>query len=89
MDSLIKCKDEIYAIKDNENYKSLISKLEIIVTALKDDEWLNYVQNWRSYSSSQEEPIDNPFKFYETATNVQQSWKKYRRKSWLSNTRAG
>ena len=86
---LIKCKDEIYAIKDNENYKSLISKLEIIVTALKDDEWLNYVQNWRSYSSSQEEPIDNPFKFYETATNVQQSWKKYRRKSWLSNTRAG
>lgn len=64
---LIKCKNVIDTFKDDEKYKSMVSKLEVIVTALKDDEWLNYVQNWRSYSISQDKPIDNPFKFYETA----------------------
>lgn len=71
---LIKCKNDLYAFKDDEKYKTIISKLDVITTALKDDEWLNYVQNWRSYSASQDEPIDNPFKFYETAAKTHQTW---------------
>jgi len=74
---LIKCRNEITEFKDDEKkYKSLINKLDVIVTALKDDEWLNYVQNWRSYSSLQEKAIDNPFKFYEKAAQSHQSWLK-------------
>ena len=73
---LIKCRNEIHAFKDDEKYKSIVSKLEVIVTALKDDEWLNYVQNWRSYSISQDKPFDNPFKFYETAAKSHQNWLK-------------
>jgi hypothetical protein len=70
---LIKCKDQLIAFKDDDKYKTLISKLEVIETAIKDDEWLNYVQNWRSSSSSQEKSIDNPFKFHETAIKSQQA----------------
>jgi hypothetical protein len=46
----------------------LATRLGFVIRTLKDDEWFNYVQNWRSYSSSKEEPIDNPFKFHEVAT---------------------
>ena len=70
---LIKCKDKLYTFKGDEKYKTLINKLEVIEAALKDDEWLNYVHNWRSYSSSQEKSIDNPFKFHETAIKSQQA----------------
>jgi hypothetical protein len=70
---LIKCKEQLNAFKDVDKYKSLINKLEVIESTIKDDEWLNYVQNWRSYSSSQEKPIDNPFKFHETAIKSQQA----------------
>lgn len=70
---LIRCKDNLNDFKENEKYKTLINKLEVIETALKDDEWLNYVHNWRSYSSSQEIAIDNPFKFHETAIKSQQA----------------
>jgi hypothetical protein len=71
---LIKCKNELKAFAEDERYKSIISKLDVITTALKDDEWLNYVQNWRSYSSSQDKTIDNPFMFYETAAESHQDW---------------
>jgi hypothetical protein len=71
---LIKCKNELKAFANDERYKSIISRLDVITTALKDDEWLNYVQNWRSYSSSQDKTIDNPFKFYETAAESHQDW---------------
>jgi len=54
----------------------LSNSLDVIVAALKDDEWLNYVQNWRSYSSLQEKAIDNPFKFYEKAAQSHQTWLK-------------
>lgn len=69
---LIKCKDKLITFEKDEKYRTLINKLEVIETALKDDEWLNYVHNWRSYSSSQEKSIDNPFKFHETAIKSQQ-----------------
>jgi len=71
---LIKCRNDLYAFKDDERYKTIISTLDVITTALKDDAWLNYVQNWRSYSASQDKPIDNPFKFYETAAKSHQLW---------------
>ena len=73
---LIKCRNEIHTFKDDDKYKTIVSKLEVIVSALKDDEWLNYVQNWRSYSISQDKSIDNPFKFYETAAKSHQNWLK-------------
>lgn len=76
---LINCTKEINDFNDrakDDKYKSIVDKLDVIVAALKDDEWLNYVQNWRSYSSSQEKAIDDPFKFYETAANSHQTWVK-------------
>ena len=73
---LIKCKNDIDTFRDDKKYKSIVSKLEVIVTALKDVEWFNYVQNWRSYSISQDKPIDNPFKFYETAAKSHLNWLK-------------
>jgi hypothetical protein len=69
---LIKCKNELKMFAEDGRYKTIINKLDVITTALEDDEWLNYVQNWRSYSSSQDKPIDDPFKFYETAANAHQ-----------------
>jgi hypothetical protein len=65
---LLKCQSALNAFCDNDTYKNLATRLGFVIRTLKDDEWFNYIQNWRSYSSSKEEPIDNPFKFHEVAT---------------------
>ncbi len=40
-----------------------IERLKVIVAALKDDEWLDYVKNWRN-ASRRTNPITDPYKFY-------------------------
>jgi hypothetical protein len=65
---LIKCKDKLSAFETEDKYKTLVNKLDVIETALKDDEWLNYVQNWRDYSSSQDKSIVDPVELYDSTT---------------------
>ena len=40
-----------------------IERLKVIVRALQDDEWLDYIMNWRS-ASRRNDPITNPYGFY-------------------------
>jgi hypothetical protein len=65
---LLKCQNVLNTFSDDDNHKRIVNRLSVIIQTLKDDEWFNYVQSWRSYSSSQEKPIDDPYTFYETAT---------------------
>jgi hypothetical protein len=62
---LLGCKEEITAFQGNVGHAALVNKLDIIISAMEDDEWLNYILSWRENSSTKySETIDNPYKFY-------------------------
>jgi len=62
---LLGSREEITAYQGNDGHADLVNKLDIIISALEDDEWLNYILSWRENSSTKyNETIDNPYKFY-------------------------
>lgn len=68
---LLNCKKEINDLKDEDQYKDMVKKLQVIIPALKDDEWLNYIRNWReSTSLDNDSPIDDPYLFYYRAIGI-------------------
>ena len=68
---LLGCQDEIARYRDEVAYTEINKKLKIITASLKDDEWLNYIGNWRENSATEKkDPIDNPYKFYFRVTGT-------------------
>ena len=65
---LLKCQDVLNSYLGTEKDQATLRRLDVIANTLKDDEWLNYVQNWRSYSSSQKQTVDDPYHFYEAVS---------------------
>ena len=62
---LLSSRDEITAFQGDQSHTTFLNKLDIIISALEDDEWLNYILSWRENSSTRyNETIDNPYKFY-------------------------
>jgi hypothetical protein len=62
---LLSSRDEIAAFQGDQSHTTFLNKLDIIISALEDDEWLNYILSWRENSSTRyNETIDNPYKFY-------------------------
>lgn len=81
---LVDCKKNIAEIKDasmKKKYATLINQLDIIITSLQDDEWLNYIKCWRENSVTESKlPIDDPYKFYIRAMGIEEAHAKEKQK---------
>lgn len=73
------------ALKDDNTPKaitdeSLLSRLRMVRTTFKDDEWLSYIMNWRKESSKEAATrasfVNKPSLFYETGSSYSEKDKK-------------
>lgn len=45
-------------------------KLNVIIDAMSDDEWFEYIKEWRTSTSAISEPFTNPYEFYSGARKI-------------------
>ncbi len=67
---LIRCLCRNEELKLEEKFKLPVERLKVIEETLNDDEWLDYILNWRSTSRATE-PITNPYEFYSSASRLE------------------
>jgi len=61
------CRHEQLELEEDQTLP--IARLKVIEETLKDDEWLDYILNWRS-ASKMAKLITNPYKFYNSACGL-------------------